>query len=501
MSRVMANKRGLAAPLLALALDFDGPDSLQRQIYDQIRAAILAGRLAPGSRLPSSRSLGRELACSRNTVVSAYDQLYSEGYLASTTGSGTYVSPVLPEELLGVAAVAQPAAEAPAPPPARLSARGAALAALRRTPRQTEVPFLPGPETAFFPFDVWARLLGRFWRNPEPDHLRHGAAAGYLPLRTAIAQYLKAVRGLVCRPEQVIITSGAQQAIDLVARCLLDPGDKVWIEEPGYAGLRGPFIAAGAELVPLPVAGEGLSLSAGLASAPDARMACITPSHQYPLGTVMSLPRRLALLDWAAAAGAWILEDDYDSEYRYGGKPLSALQGLDRQGRVIYIGSFSKVLFASLRIGYLVVPDALVEPLVQARAVLDDHPSLIMQPALAAFIEEGHFAAHVRRMRTLYGERQAVLLQAAAEHLEGLLDLAPDQAGLHLVAGLAPGLAARMNDREASARAAKAGLAVPALSDYFIGPPTRQGLVLGYAAYGEKEIREGVCRLAEVLQA
>ena len=230
-------------------------------------------------------------------------------------------------------------------------------------------------------------------------------------------------------------------------------------------------------------------------------MACITPSHQYPLGTVMSLPRRLALLDWAAAAGAWILEDDYDSEYRYGGKPLSALQGLDRQGRVIYIGSFSKVLFASLRIGYLVVPDALVEPLVRARAVLDDHPSLIMQPALAAFIEEGHFAAHVRRMRTLYGERQTVLLQAAAQHLEGLLDLAPDQAGLHLVAGLAPALAARMSDQEASARAAQAGLAAPALADYFIGPPSRQGLVLGYAAYEEKEIIEGVRKLAEVLQA
>ena len=374
------------------------------------------------------------------------------------------------------------------------------MADLWRPRRGRRAPFSPGvPDLAQFPFDVWARLLGRTWRNPPPDRLWHAEPAGFLPLRQAIAQYLGAVRGLNCAAEQVIVTSGAQQALDLVARALLDPGDRVWIEEPGYPGLPGPLIAAGAELVPLPVDGEGLSLAAGLKRAPAARMACITPSHQYPLGTVMSLGRRLALLDWAAEREAWILEDDYDSEYRYAGKPLAALQGLDRRGRVIYVGSFSKVLFSALRLGYMVVPEALVEPMARVRAALDDHPSLTAQPALAAFIEEGHFAAHVRRMRTLYAARQDALLTAAEKHLGGLLELAPDEAGLHLVAGLAPDLASRLSDREVVETAAAAGVALVALSGYYRGRATRQGLLLGYAAYNEREIAAAVRKLAAAL--
>ena len=503
------------APLMALALDRpDGalpdPAPLHRQIYDQVRDLVLAGRITPGARLPSSRTLAGELGCSRNTVLAAYDQLLSEGYLEGQRGSGTYVSRVLPEQLLTAASGGPAEREKPVEPAAtddrampRLSRRGRGLAALDRGQRGEVRAFQPGvPDLDAFPFDVWGRLLGRIWRRPDLALRRHGAAGGDRALREAIAHYLRAVRAVRCDWRQVLITAGAQQALDLVTRTLLDPGDRVWIEEPGYPGLRGPLLAAGAEIVPVPVDGSGLSVAAGRARAADARMAVVTPSHQYPLGVVMPVSRRLDLLDWARAAGAWIVEDDYDSEYRYGGRPLAALQGLDTAadgGRVVYIGTFSKVLFPSLRIGYLVVPPDLVEPMCRARGALDDHPSAVVQPALAAFIEDGHFAAHVRRMRALYGARQQALLDAARRRLDGVLEVQPDEAGLHLVAHLAPDLGARMSDREASALAARAGVVVPALSSYFLSAPRSIGLMLGYAAVREDEIEAGVDRLAAAL--
>jgi GntR family transcriptional regulator/MocR family aminotransferase len=524
-------RRASSTPLLDLALDPSAAGAaLHRQLYDRVRDLVLSGRLAPGVRLPSSRGLARDLGCARNTVVAAYDQLFSEGYLEGRHGSGTYVSRVLPEERL--------AAPRPAPPvpgravqdaagPGRLSARGRALAALR-----TEAPrgdgaaparaFTPGiPELGAFPFDVWGRLLGRAWRRPPESLARHGDAAGFRPLREAIARYLCGVRALRCDWTQVIVTSGAQQGLDLAARLLLDPGAAVWIEEPGYLGLRGPLLAAQAQLVPLPVEPDGVSVAEGRRRAPAARLAVVTPSHQYPLGVTMSLARRLELLDWAREAGAWIVGDDYDSEFRYAGRPLAALQGLDADragddgagaaggpsgGRVIYLGTFSKILFPSLRLGYLVVPPELAEPLTRARAALEDHPSMVVQPALAAFFEDGHFAAHVRRMRLRYGARRDCLLEAAKRHLGGLLELTPDAAGLHLVARLAPALAARMDDRQAAMRAAAAGLATPALSSYYLepnpdtAPPSEQGLLLGYAAVSEPEIEAGIRKLARALR-
>ena len=513
-----------AAPLVALALDraaeLGVERALNRQLYGQIRELVLGGRLAPGARLPSSRALARELGCSRNTVVTAFEQLLSEGYLEGRHGSGTYVSRVLPEELLAVGRHApgpRALAERAAGPArgARLSKRGRRLAELRRGQRAGVRAFTPGlPEVGLFPFEVWGRLLGRAWRQPPAELTRHGDPAGSRPLREAIARYLGGVRALRCDWTQVVITCGAQQGLDLAARILLDPGDRVWIEEPGYPGLRGPLIAAGARLVPLGVDAAGLSLAEGRKRAPDARLAVVTPSHQYPLGVTMSLARRLELLDWAHATGAWIIEDDYDSEFRYAGRPLAALQGLeaDRPGgrRVIYVGTFSKILFASLRLGYLVVPPALVEPFGRARAALDDHPSALAQPALAAFIEGGHFAAHVRRMRLLYGARRACLLAAAERHLAGLLEIEPDAAGLHVLARLTPELAARLDDTAAEARAAAVGLITPALASYFLGRAPapgssgerargRQGLLLGYAAFAEAEIETGIATLARAL--
>lgn len=500
-------RRVSTAPLFTLTLDRK-PDAppLYRQVYDQVRLAVLEGRLSPGARLPSSRILAEELRCSRNTVVGAFEQLLAEGYLEGHVGSGTYVSRVLPDELLAVRPVKEPrTAEDDSHAPS-LGKRGQRLAQLdppgaparRQDARRAFVPGMP--ETAFFPFSVWGRLVGRFWRVPPRELLRPGEAGGFRPLREAIAAYLRAVRALPVEPEQVFVTSGAQQALDLVARLLVDPGEKVWIEDPGYAGLRGPLLAAGAEIVALPVDEEGIDVKEGLRRAPEARMAAVTPARQYPLGLPMSLARRLELLVWAQEAGAWVVEDDYDSEYRYAGRPLAPLQSLDEgAGRVVYIGSLSKVLFPSIRLGYLVVPPSLVEPVTRARAVLEDYPALALQPALAAFIQEGHFAAHLRRMRALYQARQDALLEAADRHLSGLLELSGSEAGLHLLGRLR---VSGVTDHEVSAAAVAAGLLVPSLSAYYFEAPpggATNAVLLGFSAVPEEVMDNQVKKLAQAL--
>src|SRR5690554_6162164 len=500
-------RRVSTAPLFTLTLDRK-PDAppLYRQVYDHVRLSALERRLSPGARLPSSRILAEELRCSRNTVVGAFEQLLAEGYLEGHVGSGTYVSRVLPDELLAVRPVkerrtAEDDSHAPS-----LGKRGQRLAQLdppgaparRQDARQAFVPGMP--ETAFFPFAVWGRLVGRFWRVPPRELLRPGEAGGFRPLREAIAAYLRAVRALPVEPEQVFVTSGAQQALDLVARLLLDPGERVWIEDPGYAGLRGPLLAAGAEVVPLPVDQEGIEVAEGQRRAPDARMAVVTPARQYPLGLAMTLARRLELLSWAQQVSAWVVEDDYDSEYRYAGRPLAPLQSLDEgAGRVVYIGSLSKVLFPSIRLGYLVVPPSLVEPVTRARAVLEDYPALALQPALAAFIQEGHFAAHLRRMRALYQSRQDAMLEAARRHLDGMVQLSGSEAGLHLLARLQRPI----TDHQASAAASAEGLIAPPLSAYFYdGPPggSSDALLLGFSAVPEEVMDGQVAKLAQALE-
>ncbi len=515
---ITAGHRRSRAALLSLSLEPGSSAPLQRQLYGQIREAVLAGRLAPGTRLPSTRALAVELACSRNTVIGAFEQLVAEGYLVCRSGSGSFVSEVLPDSLLARTAGG------------RRPASGVGEGAVAEAPYHGERltygtggpgPFAPGvPDLRLFPFDVWGRLLGRIWRRPDPSLLLPSPPAGHLPLRQAIAGYLRGVRSLDCGSEQVFITAGAQPALDLVARVLLAPGDRVWIEEPGYPGLRGPLGSAGARLVPVPIDGEGLSLAEGRWRAADARLAVMAPSHQYPSGTTMSLARRLQFLAWARQTGAWIVEDDYDSEYRYAGRPLAALQGLEAEhagpggpsggadGRVLYIGTFSKVLFPAIRLGYLVVPPDLVGRFARARAAIDAYPSAIVQPALAAFMAEGHFAAHVRRMRTVYARRRDALLAAGRRHLEGLLDLAPGEAGLHLVGRMTEALARRMDDRQAEARAERAGLAPRALSHFYLEAPEASyrdrppplGLLLGFAALPEYEIEPATERLAAALR-
>ncbi len=486
--------------VLPLALDRAAAEPMHRQLYDQMRALILDGRLKVGARLPSSRTLSRELGISRNTVTGAFDQLFAEGYLVGKVGAGSFVSDELPEDALSLRqsdvnpGMAKPRRQG-------LSVRGARLAALRGSRANRRIPaFSIGlPDLDGFPFDVWSRLMTKAWRRPPRELLAHAEPAGYLPLRRAIVDYLRTARGVRCEAEQVIVVAGVQQAIGLASHVLLDEGDVALMEEPGYPGVRGALLGAGVRTACAPVDAEGLDIDAGERVAPNARLVCVAPSHQYPLGVTMTLARRLKLLDWAQRTDGWVLEDDYDSEYRYAGRPLSALQGLDRDGRVVYAGSFSKVMFPSLRIGYLVVPADLAEPFRLARAALDDHPSTIAQPALAGFIEEGHFAAHLRRMRRLYAERRSALAEALTAQLGNDIQIAPSESGMHLLARFSPDIAPGLSDRDIQARAAEHGVTVSALTAYYAEPTEDRGLLLGFSAVPIESMPEAVGRLMRAL--
>jgi GntR family transcriptional regulator/MocR family aminotransferase len=494
-------KRRAVVTIGALGLERGSGVPLHRQLYEGLREAILAGRIRPGGRLPSTRALAEDLGASRNTVLAAFGQLLAEGYVEGRVGAGTTVAPTLPETLLR----ARPEAGGVRRPGRRprLSRRGAALvgarAALGRGAGPAR-PFRPGlPGLEFFPFELWTRLVARRWRRVPRQLLDYGDPAGYAPLREAIAGYLREARAVRCEAAQVIVVTGAQQAVDLAARVLLDPGDTAWVEDPGYPGARGALVAAGIRPAPVPVDADGLAVRRGARVAPGARLVYVTPSHQYPLGLTMTLPRRLALLEWAARSGAWILEDDYDSEYRYAGRPLAALQGLDPAGRVIYAGTFSKVLFPSLRLGYLVVPADLVDAFVAARALADRHSPSVTQAALADFIDGGHFARHIRRTRALYAERQAALVQAVGRTLDGELEVTPAHAGMHLVGWLPRGV----DDRRASRAALAHEVDAPPLSGFRARPARggeRGGLMLGYAAYTPREIDDACLRLAGALR-
>jgi len=381
-----------------------------------------------------------------------------------------------------------------------LSKRGRLIA---RTPISFQLapnrlrPFAPClPSAENFPFEIWAKIAGRRLRRPARNLLGYGEAAGFRPLREEIAAYLATARAVKCSAEQVIIVSGAQQAIDLTARILLDAGDKVWTEDPGYLGTRGAFIAAEAEIVPVPVDEEGINVEIGKRIAPDAKLICVTPSHQYPLGITMSLARRFALLEWTSSVGAWILEDYYDSEFRYETRPLASLQGLDNDNRVIYVGTFSKILSPALRIGYLVAPPDLVDAFITGKALLDRHSHVFEQMILADFFSEGHFARHVRRMRNLYEKRRNIFISAVKQELDGRLEIAPAAAGLHLIGWLKDG----SDDWEIVRRAAENGVDCEPLSALSVGKPERPGLVLGYAAFDEKEINRGVQKLAAIFK-
>ena len=475
---------------------------LYQALYSHMRAAILSGELQGGMRLPSTRALAEELNISRNTVLNAYRQLLAEGYLEGREGSGTFVAHVLPEQLLTAPYPASHTGKVAQPPRAKsprpvFSERAKAQIAVSQPPSDGTLPrpFTPeAPALDAFPYQLWSRLVVRQIRRMPVNLYMYQDSAGYRPLREAIAAHVTVSRQVHCTPEQVMIVPGSQGALDLAARMLVNAGDLVWIEDPGYSGARGAFLGAGASVIPVPVDGEGLVVDIGTARAPQARLVYLTPSHQFPLGVTMSLPRRLALLDWAKRANAYILEDDYDSEFRFGTRPLATLQGLDDADRVIYIGTFSKVLFPSLRIGYMILPPALVDPFLNVRRLIDIHSPMLEQAVLADFMIEGHFTRHLRRMRTLYAERRSALLEAA----RGLpMEIDSPEAGIHCVGWLLDG----KDDRLLANKAADYDLNLTPISNFSIEPLARKGFLLGYGGYSVQDIKDGVRRLEALLRS
>lgn len=484
----MTSRRGWRFPL-ALAPRTDVP--IGRQVAAALRTAVLSQQLPPGSRVPSTRELARELGVSRNTILDAYGQLLSEGHFEARPGSGTFVAAQLPSRS---SAHTDPIVR----PPARLSARGRHIvASYASVSDDLPRPFSPGlPFIDSTLLEAWSRTASRVRRHLTASDLSYGEAAGYYPLKRAIASYVAASRGVRCTAAQVIICAGAQLAIAAAARLLVDPGNVIWMEDPGYSSAKAALGASGASLAPVAVDDEGMRVDDALRHAPGARLAYVSPSHQYPLAVTMSVPRRERLLEWATAEEAWILEDDYDAEFRYGGHPLPALQGLDRSGRVLYIGTFSKVLFPGLRLGYLIVPESLVEPFTTAHGVLGHRAPMPAQAILAEFIESGQFSRHLRHMRRRYADARAVLTDAAQQHLKGVMEIRGAQVGLHVVGRLH----ASLLDTEISERAAALHLSVPPITAYYSGPPAYSGLVLGYGHLDAAAIRTGMERLAIAIE-
>ena len=478
-------------PIAASSLDRTSEVPLFRQLLIAIREAILEGSLRPGTRLPSTRTIAVDLGVARNTVLVAFEQLTAEGYLESRVGAGTRIASIEVRERRRRAPAGSRSETA-------LSSRGRRLST--RSPSavvSTPGAFQPGQsDLAHFPHALWGRLLARHARNPRQEILTYNDTGGLAALQGAIADYLGAARGVRCESDQVVVFGGAQAALDLVARMVTDPGDPVWIEDPAYGGARVALTGARAELVPVPVDEEGFDAPAAFDQNQSARAAYVTPSSQFPLGHTMSLARRLRLLEWADQQQAWIIEDDYNSEYRYRGLPMTALQGLDEHERVIYLGTFSKTLLPGLRLAYAVVPAALVPAFRKALRNTGQDAPLLLQAALADFLAEGHFASHVRRMRPIHAERQDTLVGRLRDRLWDRLTCAPLDASMQFPAFLAPDA----DDRAVARSLAEAGVVVSPLSTYYLGECPHPGLLLGYAGIDEAAARAGGDVLERVLK-
>ncbi len=471
-----------------IAIDRNAGMPLHRQVYDGYRDAILRGDLAPGQKIPSSRELASEIRVSRFPVLHAYAQLLAEGYLESQVGSGTYISTTLPEQMMSSGHQITPSDEV--------------LSGNRPTARRTLLypkgemrSILQGwgsfglhqPAFDQFPFPVWSALVDRQSRNPAHNALHNIDPMGSKRFRQQICTYLRTARSVKCDLDQIMIVSGSQQALDITARVLLDPGDAVFVEEPGYDLERTLLRAAGCRLKLIPVDNEGIDVTR-MARHRGVRAAFVTPSHQFPLGYTMSATRRLMLLNWAQSASAWIIEDDYDSEYRFDTRPIASLQGLDVNARVIYIGTFSKILFPSLRVGYIVIPRDLVEHFAAVRLAMDIFSPYLYQEVLADFMEHGHFGRHVRKMRQILGERRSVLIDAIRNEFGDLLEVHGSAAGMHVSVTLP----AEFNDREISMRASKERLWLWPLSRYYGGRQPRHGFVLGFGSTPAEQISTAV---------
>lgn len=471
----------------AIVIDSHSATPVHRQIYESWREGILRGRFAKETRVPSTRELAKTLHVARSTVTQAYEQLIAEGYLQTVRGSGTFVCSVLPESLLHAARLsARPKRTVPQ---LRLSEYGARLIDDFDYPRRQ-----PGfisfshwwPDQSSFTSAIWRRLMFKHLRQANPEFFNYARhAQGYEPLRKEIANYAARFRAAQCTPEQVIVVNGSQQALDLFARLIVNPGDEVAVENPGYLGARRVFLAAGAQLKPIPVDEHGIvcdRLGSG------ARVVYVTPSHQFPTGVAMSLSRRLQLIAWAREHRAVIVEDDYDSEYRYSGAPLPSLQGLSPDAPVIYCGTFSKVMFPGLRVGYLIVPPALIPAFRRAKWLADRNTPLLEQAALADFLGQGHLERHIRRMRRVYGGRRQAFVDAVAKHFGDRAQIVGDEAGMHALV--------RIDDSGLAARAERNKVQLRATADYYLGNAPRNEYAFGFATLSERAIREGIRRIA-----
>ena len=484
--------------IAGIALNNNGDTPLYRQVYQQFRAAILDGRFTPGQQLPPSRDLARYLKISRTTVTLAFEHLMLEGYIRGKQGSGTFINEDIPERLLFAnrESIASGSPQSKITPQRKVP--GSNLAAILERERDDYnafAPFKPGvPDLTEFPFRKWGKLLALSANTLNVELFGYGSSAGYKPLREAIANYLRIARGVKCGAHQVIITSGSQQGISLVCRVLLEKGATIGFEDPGYVDAQNILQSNEVNLLPIPLDDEGVNFK-NIREKPG--LLYVTPSHHYPLGITMSLNRRLELLDYANSIGAWILEDDYDSEYRYNGLPLSALQGLDNSGSVIYMGTFSKVMFPGIRLGYMVVPEALIDPFIAARLLADRHSPFFEQSAMEMFLSEGHYGRHVRKMRLLYQKRRNTFYELMKNHLNDYFDLHPTEAGLHTVAWLKQ----HKDDQQFARQMLKKGIYTPALSGYTMRYEQKPGLVLGYAAYSGGKIERTIMRMKRVLRA
>jgi len=468
---------------------------MYRQLYVALRDAIIAGGFAPGARLPSTRALADDLGVSRTTVLQAFDLLVGEGYAVVRSTGGTHVVRNLPR------APRQKPPTAPAPvPECRLSRAAQAILEELGPPPD---PFRPVPFTTGlaaieeFPVQLWSRTVARQWQRHASAMLGFTSPYGYMPLREAIAQYVMTARGVRCTPDQVVIVNGAQHGVEMMARLLLDPGDQVWVEDPGYVPMRALLRSVGAVLVPVQVDDHGMNVHDAVRRAPNARMALLTPSYNAPLGVALSLDRRLALLDWAARSDAWVVEDDWNGEFRYDAEAIPAVQSLDDAGRVIYVGSFSKILAPGLRVGYLVVPPGLVEPIRQTRRASDMHTAVPVQAVLADFLSSGSFARHIRRMRDLYRQRQETLVELAPRVTCGLLEVAPAAAGMQVVGYLPAGVDADAVSRAASARGV---VVAPFTTGTAAVTHGRPALLLGYAAFDRETTRAALDALGDAIR-
>lgn len=472
---------------------------IKEQFYLTIKALILNGQLKAGSKLPSSRTFSEMMSISRNSVIAGLERLIDEGYLMTKHGSGTFVTSTIPDDVIHIKATAtdqdiSPENSVPTIHPDR--------DALTKIWEKTAP--LSGNNMTFnigigcvdlFPYELWGRMLGRVWRQFRHQDGKLHEALGYKPLRAAIGEYVRATRGLHCSDEQILIVNGTQQAMNLTAHVLLERGDEVWLDEPGYDGALGAFTSMGANVRPVISDNKGMDISYAIKHWPQAKMVFTSPSHQFPLGGTLNLSRRIALLDWAAENKMWIFEDDYNSEFRYTAQPIQALQGLDKQQRVIYAGSFSKMMFPGFQLGFLVIPENLVESFKIAKYYGDTRTPYLEQMILAAFISEGHYARHVRRVRKACHERQRVMIEAIQSYLPEIILAEPFDSGIHIVCWLADGI----EESYMIEHCRRAGLGAQPLSRYCQTKPTKQAILFGFAAHSPSEIVDGIKKLAQIM--